>query len=84
MVTAFEDWCYAEGRKTGDTGIVETEYGYHVMYFVGDSETTYRDFQIENNLRSNAISEWYTGIVESATLTDGNTKYLSMDMVLGG
>ncbi len=33
-VQAFTDWSIADGRKTGDTGIVETEYGYHIMYFV--------------------------------------------------
>ena len=35
MVAAFEDWCFDTARKAGDTGIVQTEYGYHVMYYVG-------------------------------------------------
>jgi len=82
MVAPFEDWCYAEGRKTGDTGIVETEYGYHVMYFSGDSDETYRDYMIRNDLTNNALTEWYNGIVESAAVTDGDTQYLSMDLVL--
>ena len=34
MVPEFENWCFDENRKTGDTGIVRTTYGYHVMYFV--------------------------------------------------
>jgi|GEM_PF-825275 len=34
MVTSFEDWCYDAARKPGDTGIVQSEYGYHVMYYV--------------------------------------------------
>lgn len=34
MVTEFEDWCF-EKHEVGDTGIVKSEYGYHVMYFVG-------------------------------------------------
>ncbi len=33
-VQEFTDWAIANGRKVGDTGIVETEYGYHIMYFV--------------------------------------------------
>jgi len=82
MVAAFEDWCFAEGRKTGDTGIVETEYGCHVMYFVGDSDMTYRDFQITNDLRSNDVTEWYTGIVNNAAVTDGEIKYLNLAMIL--
>ena len=34
MVQAFNDWCFDESRKAGDYGLVKTEYGYHVMYFV--------------------------------------------------
>jgi parvulin-like peptidyl-prolyl isomerase len=43
MVTNFNDWCFDESRQPGDHGIVETEYGYHIMYFVGNSETVYSD-----------------------------------------
>ena len=35
MVPTFNDWCFDESRQEGDTGIVKTDYGYHVMYFVG-------------------------------------------------
>ena len=34
MVTNFNDWCFDESRQQGDYGIVQTEYGYHIMYFV--------------------------------------------------
>ena len=33
-VEAFTKWAVDSSRKPGDTGIVETEYGYHVMYYV--------------------------------------------------
>ncbi len=35
MVTEFENWCFDAARKAGDKAVVQTEYGYHVMYFVG-------------------------------------------------
>ena len=35
MVEEFENWCFDAARKTGDYGIVKTNYGYHIMYFVG-------------------------------------------------
>ena len=41
MVKPFEDWCFDSARKTGDTGIVETSYGYHVMYFVDAHSAVY-------------------------------------------
>ena len=34
MVEAFEEWCFDSNRQAGDYGIVKTEYGYHIMYFV--------------------------------------------------
>ena len=82
MVQAFNDWCFNAARKTGDTEIVETEYGYHVMYFVGKSDVTYRDFMIESNLRSEAMTEWETGLVEAAELVVENTKYVKTDLTL--
>ncbi len=33
-VEAFTNWAVDETRKPGDTGIVQTEYGFHVMYYV--------------------------------------------------
>lgn len=38
MVEPFEDWCFDESRQYGDTGLVQTNYGYHIMYFVGSHE----------------------------------------------
>ena len=35
MVKPFEEWCFDEVRKEGDYGIVKTDYGYHIMYYVG-------------------------------------------------
>lgn len=42
MVPEFNDWCFDDSRQTGDTGLVRTSYGYHVMYFVDGAETWYR------------------------------------------
>lgn len=38
MVVTFNDWCFDESRKPGDSGLVRTEFGYHIMYFVGAEE----------------------------------------------
>ena len=34
MVEEFENWCFDESRQIGDHGLVKTQYGYHIMYFV--------------------------------------------------
>lgn len=43
MVSEFEGWCLKDGRKEGDVGIVETTYGYHIMYFVKRDVKTWDD-----------------------------------------
>lgn len=82
MVTAFNDWCFDESRKTGDTGIVETNYGYHVMYFVGDASLNYRDYLITNDLRTADMDEWYTALMDSTATTDGSTRYIRTNLIL--
>jgi parvulin-like peptidyl-prolyl isomerase len=51
MVESFEDWSFDPDRKAGDTGIVETSYGYHLMYYVGEN-APYWKVQVENVMRN--------------------------------
>ena len=37
MVEPFENWCFDESRQYADTGLVQTTYGYHVMFYVGST-----------------------------------------------
>ena len=82
MVTAFNDWCFDSARKSGDTGIVETTYGYHVIYYVGTTGQTYRDYQIVNELISSDMEAWSQELLESYTITMGDTSYMRKDIVL--
>lgn len=59
-VVEFEDWVFAEGnyageeRKAGTTAIIETEYGYHIMFFVSEDE----------------YAEWYSTILHELVDVD--------------
>ena len=33
FVPEFLNWCMDASRKVGDSGLVKTTYGYHIMYF---------------------------------------------------
>lgn len=35
MVQSIDDWCFDPRRQAGDTALVQSEYGWHVMYFQG-------------------------------------------------
>lgn len=37
-VKPFERWCLDEKREAGDYDIIETKYGYHIMYFVDKND----------------------------------------------
>lgn len=39
---AFLDWTADPARKPGDTGLVKTSYGWHVMYFVAAKDPVWR------------------------------------------
>lgn len=82
MVEAFEEWCFAEGRKAGDTGIVETEYGYHVMYYSSTDEMSYRDLMIDSDLRAEDTEKWHDDLVEKISFTMGNLKHMDYDYVV--
>ena len=83
MVRNFNDWCFDESRKPGDTGIVESDYGVHVMYFVSDSETTYRDYMIAKELRSADMAKWEESLAETVTVELVDTSKVNTDLVIG-
>jgi len=59
-VEPFRDWANDPSRKAGDTGLVESEYGWHIMYYV-ERKPLWRMIA-DNALRNDA----YTELRESA------------------
>ena len=68
-VTNFRNWAVDPERKKGDSEVIETEYGYHIMYFVGHSDMTYRDYTIDNTMKSEAMEEWFKAATDAITVT---------------
>lgn len=63
MVDTFDAWCFDESRKTGDTGLVKTSYGYHIMYFVDAHQDVWKEYASQdwvseksNQLLENAVA----------------------------
>ena len=71
MVTEFNDWCFDPSRQPGDTGVVETSYGAHVMYFVG-YDIPYWQVQVRDALKTEAVNEWYAEKTEGYTVEQGS------------
>ena len=67
MVAEFNDFCFAEGRKAGDTGIVYGENGayagYHVMYFAGEGDPATNETG-RSQIANSKMSEWLQGLAD--------------------
>ena len=83
-VEPFLNWCIDENRKVGDVELVETEYGYHIMYFAETNELNYRDFLITEEKRVEDAEKWFEEQVEAVTTTTMDLEWIPLDIVIGG
>ena len=67
MVDSFNNWCFDEARKPGDTDIVDTTYGSHIMYFLGNDLPRWQTL-----VRDTIVSESYKEISDKIS-TDSIT-----------
>lgn len=71
MVAEFENWSLAKDRKVGDVGIVESTYGYHVMYHVGADTTTWEDV-IKTDLATEKYNDFAEDIIKKDNVKIAN------------
>lgn len=69
MVANFNDWCFDASRQPGDHGIVETEYGYHIMYFSGTAEHNYAYAVAESEYVAQRQEELLDSLLDAAPIT---------------
>ncbi len=69
MVAEFEDWLFDGARAQGDTEIVETEYGYHIMYYLGESELEGWYVKVKDKILSENSEDWYKGKITEYGVT---------------
>jgi len=82
MVPSFNDWCFDESRKPGDYGTVETQYGIHLLYYVGLSDVVYRDYMIENTMRNEDYQKWYNENISSAKYVVVDTSKMDTSVIM--
>lgn len=68
MVPDFEKWSIDDSRKYGDTGIVKSDYGYHIMFFINDCPEYQSKIiaQIKSDRLSNVIDKAEVKVHENA------------------
>ncbi|MDF2686096.1 MAG: putative isomerase, partial [Clostridia bacterium] len=69
MQVEFNNWIFDPVRKPGDTGIVKTSYGYHVMYFSGVGGP-YWKIEAENKVKSEEYTKYLDELKKSYTTVE--------------
>ena len=59
MVAEFEEWLFDAARKEGDTGVVKTDFGFHVMLYRGEEELS------TANAKAGVVQEKYADYLKS-------------------
>ena len=75
MVTNFNDWCFDATRKPGDTGIVESDYGYHIIYFIGEDAEEWH-VNIEDTITSNKLNDYMSNLTADIEVKDSRNHVL--------
>ena len=68
MVDEFDKWIFDTNRKEGDVEIVKTQYGYHVIYFVGKNANSY-----DKTIRQTKAQEETQAMLDGILTADTNT-----------
>ena len=80
MVESFNDWIFDEVRQPGDSDIVESTYGYHIMFFVADNEMAWK-LDVESVIRDNKLNDYVESLMEAYEVVDvnGNIPFLHVE-----
>ncbi len=68
MATEFNDWLFSSERYEGNVDIIKTDYGYHVMYYIGEGVATWYA-QARTSLTSEKMTEMYDTLAEKYNVT---------------
>ena len=69
MVKEFNDWVFDVNRKAGDVEIVKTEYGQHIIYFIGEGLPKWKA-QVTEALVSKKLEDLETANAEKYKVTE--------------
>ena len=72
FVEPFLNWCMDESREVGDTDLVKTDYGYHIMYFVEGKPAWehYSRLCAVNDKCTETVDDWMEETVQEVDYTE--------------
>ena len=61
MVSEFEDWLFA-AEEEGKLGLVETDFGWHIMYYMGEGAEAGWQYTAHLAATNEDLSEWFEAL----------------------
>lgn len=52
LIPELEQWCFAEERQVGDTAVLRSGFGVHVLYFSGSSTAAWQEAEADLKVRN--------------------------------
>lgn len=80
-VESFRTWACAD-HEVGDVEIIESIYGYHIMYYVGADDLNYRDSLINADMIDEAYDAWEEEILAATDAVTGNLNFVNGDFII--
>jgi len=77
-VNEFNAWLYDSDRKTGDHGIVESTYGWHIMYYIGEGDKSAWKMNAINVMEQEDYSELLEDYSANVTYNDKTINKIDM------
>lgn len=78
-VDAFDSWCFAPNRSPGDSGLVDTEYGTHVMYYCHQGLPRWKATAL-TQMRKRDFSAELTTFIERFTVKENETLLQNIEL----
>ena len=77
LVSALNNWLFASERKEGDSAVIETEYGVHLIYYSGKGEPYWKVSAIQaiKDEKTADLMESYAELYEVKVIEE-NLKYI--------
>ena len=63
MVEEFEDWLF-DAKEVGEIGLVETSYGWHIMYYLGETDDIAWRVTAKDGATDEDMGAWYEELPE--------------------
>lgn len=62
-----DKWCFDPSRKKGDSQIIYTDDGFHLVYFIGQDDPSWK-VEVRKEMRTQDTDKWYDSLMDNVSV----------------